>query len=314
SFGSMLSAVWIVIANSWQQTPAGYHIVGEGITTRAEIVDFWAMIFNPSSMERLSHTLSGAWLSGAFLVLSVAAYYLLKKKHIEFAKSSFKIALLFALFASLFQLFTGHQSAMGISRNQPAKLAAFEAHYDSSAVADLYLFGWVSDREQKVNFAVKFPGMLSFLISGNTHQKVTGLNAFDKKDRPPVNIVFQSYHFMVAIGVSLIALSIIGIFLWWRKKLFVNKWLLRIFVIAVLGPQIANQLGWISAEVGRQPWIVYGLLRTSDAISKAVTANQIWFSLILFTLIYALLFVLFIYLLNEKIKHGPEDTEAIITE
>jgi len=310
----MLSAVWIVIANSWQQTPAGYHIVGEGITTRAEIVDFWAMIFNPSSMERLSHTLSGAWLSGAFLVLSVAAYYLLKKKHIEFAKSSFKIALLFALFASLFQLFTGHQSAMGISRNQPAKLAAFEAHYDSSAVADLYLFGWVSDREQKVNFAVKFPGMLSFLISGNTHQKVTGLNAFDKKDRPPVNIVFQSYHFMVAIGVSLIALSIIGIFLWWRKKLFVNKWLLRIFVIAVLGPQIANQLGWISAEVGRQPWIVYGLLRTSDAISKAVTANQIWFSLILFTLIYALLFVLFIYLLNEKIKHGPEDTEAIITE
>jgi cytochrome d ubiquinol oxidase subunit I len=314
SFGSMLSAVWIVVANSWQQTPAGYHIVGEGINARAEITDFWAMVFNPSSVERLSHVLSGAWLAGAFLVLSVSAFYLIKNKHIEFAKSSFKIALGFALFASLFQLFTGHQSAVGISKTQPAKLAAFEAHYDSSAAGDLYLFGWVNDEKQEVNFGFKIPGLLSYLIYGDSQKPVTGLNAFKSEDRPPVNIVFQSYHLMVAIGFGLIALSVIGIFFVWRKNIFEKKWLLWIFVFSVLGPQIANQIGWISAEVGRQPWIVYGLLRTSEALSKAVNAEQVLFSLILFAVIYSLLFVLFLYLLNEKIQHGPEHAEKIQSE
>jgi len=314
SFGSMLSAVWIVVANSWQQTPAGYHIVGEGINARAEITDFWGMVFNPSSMERLSHVLSGAWLAGAFMVLSVSAYYLLRKKHVEFAKSSFKIALGLALFASLFQLFTGHQSAVGISKTQPAKLAAFEAHYDSSGVGDLYLFGWVNDQQQEVKLGFKIPGMLSYLVHGDSKKPLIGLNAFRPEDRPPVNIVFQSYHIMVAIGFGLIALSLIGIYMLWRGKLFEKRWLLWIFVFSVLGPQIANQLGWISAEVGRQPWIVYNLLRTSEALSKVVTANQVMFSLILFTLVYLLLFILFIYLLNEKIKHGPEGAENIPSE
>ena len=314
SFGSMLSAVWIVVANSWQQTPAGYHIVGEGINARAEITDFWGMVFNPSSMERLSHVLSGAWLAGAFLVLSVSAYYLLKGKHLEFAKSSFKIALGLALFASLFQLFTGHQSAVGISKTQPAKLAAFEAHYDSSGVGDLYLFGWVNDKNQEVKLGFRIPGMLSYLVYGDSKKPLTGLNAFKPEDRPPVNIVFQSYHLMVAIGFILIALSVIGILMVWRGKLFDKRWLLWIFVFSVLGPQIANQLGWISAEVGRQPWIVYNLLRTSEGLSKVVTANHVWFSLILFTLVYALLFVLFLYLLNEKIKHGPDEADKIPSE
>lgn len=314
SFGSMLSAVWIVVANSWQQTPAGYHIVGEGLNARAEITDFWAMVFNPSSIERLSHVLSGAWLAGAFLVISVSAYYLLKNKHVDFAKSSMKIALVLAMFASLFQLFTGHQSAIGVSENQPAKLAAYEAHYDSSAAADLYLFGWVNDDKQEVSFGIAVPGLLSYLIYGDSKAEVTGLNAFDKGDRPPVNIVFQAYHFMVAIGFFLIAISIISIIYWKRKKLFETRWLLWVLVFSVLGPQIANQIGWIAAEVGRQPWIVYGMLRTSEALSKAVESGQVLFSLILFIIIYGLLFVLFIYLLNEKIKHGPEHPETISTE
>lgn len=314
SFGSMLSAVWIVVANSWQQTPAGFHIVGEGLNARAEITDFWEMVFNPSSMERLSHVLSGAWLAGAFLVISVSAYYLIKNKHIDFAKQSMKIALVLAMFASLFQLFTGHQSAMGISETQPAKLAAYEAHFDSSSSADMYLFGWVNEDNQEVNFGVALPGFLSYLLHGDSDAKVTGLNAFKEEDRPPVNIVFQSYHLMVAIGFFLIAISIVGIIFWKQNKLFETKWLLWIFVFSVLGPQIANQLGWLSAEVGRQPWIVYGLLRTSDALSKVVEAGQVWFSLILFMIIYALLFVLFIYLLNEKIQHGPEQPDTIVSE
>ena len=314
SLGSMFSAVWIVVANSWQQTPAGFHIVGEGINARAEITDFWAMVFNPSSVDRLLHVVSGAWLAGAFLIISVSAYYLLKDRHIRFAKASIKIALIVVMIASLFQLFTGHRSAVGVHENQPAKLAAMEAVFNDQTKAPLYLFGWVDEDNQKVNFGIAIPGMLSYLIDFDTNTKVTGLNSFKEEDRPPVNIVFQSYHLMVAIGFTLIGISLLGIFFWWRGTLFKQRWMLWIFVFSVLLPQIANQIGWITAEVGRQPWIVYGLLRTSEGLSKAVEAGQVWFSLILFTLIYIGLFILFIYLLNEKIQHGPEDVDSIPSE
>lgn len=312
--GAMFSAVWIVVANSWQQTPAGYQIVGEGLNARAEITNFWEMVFNPSSVDRLSHTLSGAWLAGAFLVISISAWYLLKGRHTDFAEKSLKIGLSLAIFASLFQLFTGHQSAVGVTENQPAKMAAMEAQFNTTKNAPMYLFGWVDEEAQEVKFGIEVPGMLSYLIGGTTEQEVIGLNDFKEEDRPPVNIVFQFYHFMVAIGMGLILVSLIGAFYWWRGKLTKTKWLLWVFVFAVLGPQIANQLGWFAAEVGRQPWIVYNLLRTSDALSKAVSADQIVFSLILFALIYSLLFVLFIYLLNEKIKHGPENPDSIQSE
>jgi cytochrome d ubiquinol oxidase subunit I len=314
SLGSMFSAVWIVVANSWQQTPAGFHVVGEGINARAEITDFWAMVFNPSSVDRLMHVISGCWLAGAFLIISVSAYYLIKNRHIRFAKASIKIALVVVMIASLFQLFTGHRSAVGVSKNQPAKLAAMEAVFDDQTNAPLYLFGWVDSENQKVKFGVAVPGMLSYLIGFDTNTKVTGLNSFKEEDRPPVNIVFQAYHLMVAIGFTLIAISLLGIFFWWRGTLFKQKWLLWIFVFSVLLPQIANQIGWITAEVGRQPWIVYGLLRTSEGLSKAVEAGQVWFSLILFMVIYLGLFILFIYLLNEKIQHGPEDVDSIPSE
>ncbi len=314
SLGSMFSAVWIVVANSWQQTPAGFHVVGEGINARAEITDFWAMVFNPSSVDRLLHVLSGCWLAGAFLIISVSAYYLLRDRHIRFAKASIKIALVVVMIASLFQLFTGHRSAVGVHENQPAKLAAMEAVFDDQTNAPLYLFGWVDEDNQKVNFGVAVPGMLSYLIGFDTNTKVTGLNSFKKEDRPPVNIVFQAYHLMVAIGFALIGISLLGILFWWRGTLFKQRWMLWIFVFSVLLPQIANQIGWITAEVGRQPWIVYGLLRTSEGLSKAVEAGQVLFSLILFMLIYLGLFILFIYLLNEKIKHGPEDVDSIPSE
>jgi cytochrome d ubiquinol oxidase subunit I len=314
SLGSMLSAVWIVVANSWMQTPAGFHIVGDGMNARAEITDFWGMVFNPSSVVRLSHTLSGAWLAGATLVLSVSAYYLLKKRHEGFAKASIKIALGLLLFASLFQLFTGERSAVGISKNQPEKLAAFEAHFDSSAVAPFYLFGWVNEHEQRVQFGIGIPKMLSFLVHGNFTTPITGLNAFPASDRPPVNIVFQFYHIMVGIGMTLIAIGLISVYLLWKKKLFTNRLMLQAFVASVLLPQIANQAGWFAAEIGRQPWIVYHLLRTSEGLSKSVQADQILFSLILFTIIYSLLFALFIFLLDQKIKHGPEEETEIPSE
>lgn len=305
--GAHFSAVWIVVANSWMQTPAGFKIVGNGLTARAEITDFWAMVFNPSSMDRLSHVLMGAWQAGAFLVLSVSAFYLLKNKHVEFAKASFKIALVVALVASTGQVITGHSSAVGVSQNQPEKLAAFEGHFAKNAPASMYLFGWVNDKQEKVQVGVEIPGLLSYFLYGDNQRPITGLSAFDKKDRPPVNIVFQSYHLMVAIGIALFLLSLLGLFLLWRGKLFTNRLILKIFVVSVLGPQIANQVGWIAAEVGRQPWIVYRLLRTSEALSKVVTANMILASIIMFMFIYIFLFALFVFLLDQKIKGGPVD-------
>jgi len=305
--GSLFSAIWIVVANSWQQTPSGFKIVGEGLEARAEITDFWAMVFNPSSVDRLLHVWVGCFLAGAFLVLSVNAWYILKNKHLEIAKPTFRIALLVAAFFSLTQLFLGHRSADGVSKNQPAKLAAFEGHYDSLSKADMYVFGYVDQKNKEVS-GIKIPGGLSFLLHGNFSEPVKGLNHFPEEDRPKqVNAIFQFYHIMIGIGVSLILLSLMGCFLWWRGKLFNKRWLLWIFVFSVLLPQIANQAGWFSAEMGRQPWVVYGLLRTSDAFSKSVSANQIIFSLVLFTVVYALLFVLFLYLLNKKIQHGPVD-------
>ncbi len=308
SFGSMLSAVWIIIANSWQQTPAGYHLVNNAGIFRAEITDFWAMVFNPSSMDRLLHSLSGAWSTGAFFVLSVSAYYILKNRHIDFAKKSMKIALVLALFASLFQLYTGHDSAIGVSKTQPAKLAAFEGHFETGS-APLYLFGWVNEQKEGVNIGISIPGLLSYLVYGDSQKPITGLNEFKPEDRPPVNIVFQSYHLMVAIGFTLIGLSILSSILLRKDILFKNKLILKILVASVLLPHFANQLGWISAEVGRQPWIVYNLLKTKDALSKSVGSGDIIFSLILFFLIYTILFILFLFLLDRKIKQGPQDVD-----
>ena len=309
--GSMFSAVWIVVANSWQQTPSGFKIVGEGMEARAEITDFWQMVFNPSSMDRLSHVWSGAFLAGAFLVISVHAYFLFKNRYIEASLKALKIAFTVAAVVSLTQLFTGHRSADGVAKNQPAKLAALEGHYAKKAAADLYILGWVNQKEERV-FGIKVPGGLSFLLHQDFNKPVHGLNAFKSDEQPrQVNAIFQFYHLMVAIGMSLIALSLFG--LWWiyNKPQWKPKWWLATLTLSVFLPQLANQAGWFAAEMGRQPWVVYGLLRTSDALSQAVSAQQVWFSLILFTVIYLVLFALFIYLLNKKIKHGMDLTEDL---
>lgn len=302
--GAHFSAVWIVVANSWMQTPTGFHIVGEGMKARAEITDFWAVVFNPSSVDRLLHTLCGAWITGAFLVISVGAWYLLKKRHEDFAKASLKCGLIVALVASLLQVGTGHSSAVGVSKNQPAKMAAFEGLYDTTPRAPMALLGYVDEKNEKLH-GIEVPGILSILVHNDINKPVTGLHEFKKEDRPPVNLTFQFYHVMIAMGGLLVLLAVVGAFYYWRGTLAEKKWLLWALVLSVVIPQIANQAGWFAAEVGRQPWIVYGMLRTSEALSAAVKAEVVLTSLILFTLLYLVLFVVFIYLLNNKIQHGP---------
>lgn len=305
--GAHFSAIWIVVANSWQQTPAGYVIEESAHGPRAVITDFWAMVFNPSSVDRLSHTVCGAWQAGAFLVISVAAWYLLKRRHEAFARQSMKVGLCMALAASIIQVITGHKSAEGVMKNQPAKMAAFEGHYETGELP-MYLFGWVDEKNETVEGGVALPKPVSRIVLGGS-EPVKGLREFPPADRPPVNSTFQFYHGMVAIGFGLVALAVTGCVQWWRGKLFQQRWLLWIMVFSVLGPQLANQLGWFAAEVGRQPWVVYGLLRTADGLSKVVKAEAVLTSLIMFFIIYNLLFAVFVYLLNDKIKHGPDDED-----
>lgn len=328
--GSMFSAVWIVVANSWMQTPAGYHIVGrdmagnkvdipepfvfdplaEGLQPRAEITNFWEMVFNPSSMVRLSHVIFGCFVLAAFVVMSICAWYLIRGRHIDFAKRCFVIALFFAAVSSVMQLVTGHFSAHVVAEHQPAKLAAFEGVFKTEESTPLYLFGWPDAEQERVRFGVAIPGALSFLVHGDFTTPVIGLDQFAPEDRPPLQIPFQTYHIMIALGMLFIAMTFYSIFLLWRGKLFETKWLLWAWVFSVILPYIANQGGWIAAEVGRQPWIVYNILRTEDGVSKAVGAGAVLTSLIMFAVIYSLLFLMFIYLLDRKIRSGPDDPES----
>jgi cytochrome d ubiquinol oxidase subunit I len=342
--GSIFSSIWIVVANSWQQTPAGHHIVqmvrdgqplfidGEPVL-RAEIVNFWALVFNPSTVDRLVHVWIGAFIMGTFFVMSISAWYLLKKQHEEFAKKSFTGALIFATIASLAALVSGHSQANNVYEYQPAKLAAFEGHFQTGR-GDMSLIGLPDEEEERVRFNIAIPGGLSFLIHWDFEQPVVGLDRFRPEDRPPVLISYASYHIMIALGMAFIALTVLASFLHWRGKLYDTRWLMWVFVFAVLGPLVANQLGWVAAEVGRQPWIVHppvewtadgdvvvgpngvvvydeGLaLRTEDAVSTSVTASQVLGSLIGFALIYLFLLLAWLYVLDRKIRKGPEPVDT----
>jgi cytochrome d ubiquinol oxidase subunit I len=337
ALGSIFSAVWIVIANSWQHTPAGFVMADS--PPRAVITDFWALIFNPSSMIRLAHVLLAAFLVGAFFVMSVSAWYLLGKRHLDFARKSFTIALLLGTVCSVAMPITGHFHAKVVAQTQPAKLAALEGHF-KTGVADLYLFGWPDVQEQRVKYGLAVPGGLTFLVHDNFTTPIPGLEEFHPDDRPPVVLPFLTFHLMVVLGMFFIGLSAAGLFFLWRGTLFEKRWLLWIFVVAVLGPYLANQAGWVSAEVGRQPFVVYPAnvdvtvkenrpgpdgtskdyvkmdyaprLRTSDGLSnrKVVTGGQVLTSIVLFSVIYLMLFVIWVYVLHGKIRHGPEEGEA----
>jgi len=306
--GAHFSAIWIVVANSWMQTPAGYHIVAGPSGPRAEIVDFWAMVFNPSSVVRLTHVVLGAWLAGAFLVMSVAAWYLLKGRHRTFALASMRVATALAVVASLAQAVMGHESAKVVARHQPVKFAALEGHYRTGP-ADLVVAGWVDQTEETVH-GLAIPGGASFLLHGDPSVVVPGLDGVPPADRPPIALTFYSYRVMIALGVTLMVLALLAALQLRRGRLAESRALLWLLVGSVLAPQVANQAGWMAAEVGRQPWIVHGLMRTADGVSPLLTQGQVIGSLVMFTIIYLLLFAVFVFLLNDKIHHGPEPPET----
>jgi cytochrome d ubiquinol oxidase subunit I len=331
--GSTFSAIWIVIANSWQQTPAG-HVIETTVINgtpikRAETADLLAVLLNPSTVNRLVHTLIGAWVLGSFFVMSISAWYLLKRRHADFARRSFTGGLIFATIASLASAVSGHFNARMVANWQPAKLAAFEGHFKTGR-GDLTLFGLPDLEQERVRFAPSIPGGLSFLAHDSFSAPVIGLDKIPRQYWPPVTSSYLAFHLMVALGVAFILLTLLAWWLRWRGTLFEHRWLLRVFLFAVCGAVAANELGWAAAEVGRQPWIVHpgvvhddsgaivldatgmvhykldeGLL-TRNALSPTVKGGEILTSIVMFTTIYTLLFCIWLYVLNDKIQKGPQ--------
>lgn len=305
--GSTLSAFWIIVANSWMQTPTGYEIV-DG---RAQLTDFAAAVFNPSTMPRYLHAVNACLITGALFVLGVSARYLLKGEHVEFARQSLKVALVFAFLAALAQLPIGHFHAVRVAHNQPLKLAAYEGLFETQSDAPVVLFGIPDADEGKLHAALEVPGGLSVLVGGSTDTVVQGLNDFPRDEWPPLGLSFFPFHLMFMLGMYFIGLSMLGMFLLWRRKLYENKLFLWLAVLSVPLPLITNELGWIATEVGRQPWIVYprdgkpGML-TAEAISPSVSAGEILTTIIVFGIIYALLFALWVFLLRRQFIKGPE--------
>jgi len=303
--GSTLSAFWIIVANSWQQTPAGY-VVQNG---RAELVDFWAAVFNPSTLPRFFHTMTACVSAGAFLVAGVSAYLILKNKSAQVASKTLKIALVVCLIASVTSLFpSGHHHGRQVARTQPEKLAAMEGIIQGRDRAPLTIFGVPSENPPRLNLAVGIPGLLSWMAYGDADARVEGIEDFHQAGRatPPLVVTFVSFHLMVGLGTFLIALSAFGVYLLLRDRLHQTRWYLRLLLWSIPLPLAACQLGWIVAEVGRQPWAVYRLLKTADAFSTNVGGGEVLFSIVMFGLIYLALGILYLFILARKVRQGPE--------
>jgi cytochrome d ubiquinol oxidase subunit I len=305
-FGAHLSGLWIIIANSWMQTPAGFKMVNG----KAVLTDFWAAAFNPSTVERYVHTIAAGWITGALLAAGIAAWYLLKKRSDEYARPLLKTSLVIFIVMALLQFVTGHFHSVQVAKTQPEKMAAFEALWETQKGAPLVNFGIPSEKNEKTYYLFEFPKLLSFLVYGDFNAEMKGLKDFPKDERPPVFNSFASYHLMVLLGVWFAILALMGIYLLLRKKVFEKRWYLYLLLFSIPLPYIANEFGWFAAELGRQPWAVYHVLKTADAASKVVPAWQILFSLVMFALFYIFLFYVSIKVLKKIIKKGPEATPA----
>jgi len=303
AIGTNLSALFILLANAWMQKPVGFAIRNN----RAEMTDFIAVVTNPYGWIKYSHTLLSGYALAAFLLMGVSAWHLLRKNEVDFFTRSFRMAAVWGFVASLIVGVSGDFHAVEIAKVQPSKFAAMESIWETRRNADMCLL-LLPDAKNECNAveALKIPGMLSFLAFHDTNAEIKGLKEFPKEMRPPVTPTFLSFRIMVGIGTFMILASFLAIILSRRENFVDNRLFLNLMVMAIPAPYIAQQVGWLVAELGRQPWIVYGVLKTSDAVSKSVTASQVLLSLLGFTVLYGFLGVVDIYLLVKYAKKGPD--------
>ncbi len=309
ALGAHFSAIWIVSTNSWMQKPSGYRIATDvGGEQVAQVTNWWEMFLSPTNLSHLTHVLLACWLTGAFFIISVAAYYLLKDKYHEFAKKSMKIGLIIAGICVVMQLVSADNLGRKIGNYNPEKLAAFEGIYETKGSTPAYIAGWVDAKNNKV-YGLKVPGVMSFLMYRNLSTPVQGLDQFPKEEWAWVPAVFQVYHLMVGMWVMMFMGAACGIYFWHKSRWKMHPLLLKFLVISVVFPQLANIGGWYSACMGRQPWIVYKLMKTKDAFSAELTRGQVVGSFIMFVAMYLLFFALFLLLVDKKIKNGPDVIE-----
>ncbi|MEW6716597.1 MAG: cytochrome ubiquinol oxidase subunit I [Chloroflexota bacterium] len=311
ALGSTLSAFWIIVANSWQQTPVAYQIVGEGAFRRAELTNFWAAVFNPSTLPRYLHTIIASILTGGFFVAGSSAWYLIKGRHEEFARRSLRIGLVVVAIFSLLIVVAGHFHSVQVAETQPAKMAAYEALFQTQQGAPMVIWGFPDVENQSLRFGIQIPKLLSFLIDFDPNSTVIGLDQFPRQEWPPIGLSFYPYHIMVLLGGWFILISWLGIFLGERR--FANQLFLKALLFSLPLPWVAMELGWMATEFGRQPWVVYQLLKTKDAVSVVVPAWQILLTIILFALLYTLLLALFIFLLRRMFLKGPQEPKEVTT-
>jgi cytochrome d ubiquinol oxidase subunit I len=303
--GATLSAFWIVVANSWQQTPVGFQLVNG----RAELTDFWAAVFNPSTLPRYGHVVAGALVVGTFFVVGASAVMLLNKRHTAFAVRSLKSALLPFALSVLLVMGIGHPHAVQVAKTQPAKLAAFEGLWETRTGAPMLLFGLPNAQRERTEWAIGIPNLLSYLVGHSKETRVLGLKDVPAADRPPLLPTFLSFHLMVYLGGWFAFLAAWGLFLQWRGALADARLFQWAAALSLPLPFVANELGWMAAEIGRQPWVVYNLMRTRDAVSASVPAGQIAASIALFSAVYALLFGVWLFLLRRQLRLGPDAAE-----
>ncbi len=303
ALGTMLSAFWIIVANSWMQTPAGFRLANG----RAELTDFAAAVFNPSTLPRFLHTVAAAWTMGAFFMAGIAAWYFLRGRGGDVARVSLKLGTVMAVIACALNFGTGDRHAKQVAHTQEAKFAAMEGLFSTQRGAPLILFCLPPTQSaRRPGPELIITNLTSFLAFGNFEAPVKGLEEFPQADWPPVAVTFLAFHNMVILGNLMLLIALVGLALLLLGRLERARWWQHLVLWSIPLPMIAIQLGWLGAEVGRQPWIVYGLMRTRDAVSKVVGAPQILFSIVLFGVIYAVLGGLWLFLLRREIVHGPQ--------
>lgn len=299
-----LSALWILLANGWMQNPVGY-VLRNG---RAEMVDFMAVVTNPYGIIKFVHTVSSGYMVAAFFVMGISAWHLLRKNQVDFFVRSFRMGAVFGLLGVVLVLLSGDFHAVEIAKTQPTKFAAMESVWETKRGVGMNLL-ILPDPKNECNAVEKIciPNLVSLLAFHDPNSEIKGLKDFPKEMRPPVQATFWSFRIMVGLG-SFTALAVLAaVILSMMKSLEKRTLFLQIMLLSLPLPYLAAQLGWIVAEMGRQPWIVYGVLKTSEGVSKAVTSPQVIGSLVGFTLIYSLLGAIDIYLLAKYARKGPDD-------
>lgn len=284
--GTFISAFWILAVNSWMQTPQGHAMNAAG---QFVPVDWWAVIFNPSFPYRLVHMVLAAYLTTAFIVGAVGAWHLLRRHPWEPARTMFSMAMWMASLVAPVQIVAGDMHGLNTFEHQPAKIAAMEGHFETRAGAPLVLFGWPDMAREETRYALEIPKLGSLILTHSMDGVVRGLKDFPREDRPPAPIIFWSFRIMVAIGLAMAGIGALGLWLRWRGRLYDSAWLQRLAIL--MGPSgiVAVLAGWITTEVGRQPWTIYGLMRTADSVSP-IAAPAVGASLTMFVLVYFLLF------------------------